>query len=80
MKFSYAFVAPALPFLAATSLAAPTSNYVVHEPRDFLPSGWVKSLKIDGRQRIPMRFGLKQSNIENMDDILMNVADPTSPN
>ncbi len=80
MKFSYAFIALALPFLAATSLGAPTSNYVVHESRDFLPTGWVKSLKVDGRQRIPMKFGLKQSNIENMDNILMDVSDPTSPN
>lgn len=77
MRFSFAFLATVLPLLAA---ALPTSDYVVHDSRNMLPSGWVKSLKVDGRAPLKLKFGLKQQNIEKIESMLMDVSDPASPN
>ena len=61
-------------------LARPGSfNHVVHEKRSG-HSNWTphNKLKPDGRTRLPVRIGLKQSNMKLGDQLLMNIADPTS--
>lgn len=72
-----------LSFIAVFALiggivASPTSTHVVHEKRNYIPSGWRKHQKLDGSHRIPMRIGLTQSNLDKADAYLMEVSHPTS--
>lgn len=56
------------------------SPYVVHEKRTSIPSGWSLARRHDASSTIPLRFALKQKNIENVGDFLLEVSDPASPN
>lgn len=56
------------------------SRYVVHEKRTSIPSGWSLARRHDASSTIPLRFALKQKNIENVGDFLLEVSDPASPN
>ena len=65
---------------ASLSTALPTSaNHVVHEKRSG-SSNWspIHGAKPDGRITLPVRIGLKESNLHKGDDILMDVSEPTS--
>ena len=57
-----------------------SSPYVLHEKRSYVPSGW----SLLGRQNafhiIPLRFGLKQSNMDKIEEFLNDVSHPDSPN
>ncbi|GJJ12900.1 hypothetical protein Clacol_007146 [Clathrus columnatus] len=53
---------------------------VIHEKREHVPHGWERSRKLDGSTILPMRFGLKQSNIDRLEELLMDVSHPHSPN
>lgn len=72
----------ALSSLAVGTLAVPTSRNVKHESRPshqghrLLPRG----SPVDANGILPIRIALKQSNLDNAYDYLMDVADPTSPN
>jgi len=67
--------------LLAGAIAAPASKrHVIHERREKLPAHWKTNAKLHGDSYIPMRIALKQSNIENGDDFLMDVSSPESPN
>ena len=66
----------ALPLL---SLAAPSAFHVVHEKRDASPE-WIKGEPIAPETLIPFRIGLVQSNLDRGHNILMDIADPSSPN
>ncbi|PPQ72853.1 hypothetical protein CVT24_001181 [Panaeolus cyanescens] len=70
-----------LAFLIATALAVPTrrSNHVLHEKRAMEPRGWTKVGRVDGAQVLPMRFGLVQQNLDKLEDLLMSVSHPDSP-
>ena len=65
--------------LLAYAIAAPSTNYVRHEKRDFLPPGWKKHEKPSSSTILPMRIGLTQSNLDKGYDYLMEVSHPESP-
>lgn len=69
-------------FLALLSLAVSVqaSPYVLHEKRSHLPGGWTVSRRHDATEHLPLRFGLRQSNMDQLDALLMDIADPQSPN
>jgi len=66
--------------LAASVLASPIDNYVVHEKRHAAPFGWesLGAVKRDGV--LPMRIALKQRNIDTGYSHLMDVSHPESTN
>lgn len=63
---------------AATAgvLAIPTTDHVVHERRDFLPSHWTEEGRLDGDAVLPVRIGLTQSNMDRGHDMLMDLYVP----
>ena len=69
-------------FLALLSLAVnvQASPYVLHEKRSHIPAGWAVSRRHDAAEHLPLRFGLRQSNMDQLDAMLMDIADPQSPN
>ncbi|EPQ54887.1 subtilisin-like protein [Gloeophyllum trabeum ATCC 11539] len=67
--------------LGGLTFAAPSrrANYVVHEKRAAEPSpAWVQSRRLESDKILPMRFGLTQSNLDKVEDILMAVSHPHS--
>jgi tripeptidyl-peptidase-1 len=77
MHFSLA----ALSCLLAGALAAPSlKRHVIHERRERLPTHWRTNAKLHGDSYLPLRIALKQSNLENADEFLMDVSNPESPN
>ena len=66
--------------LGALFSSALASDYVVHERRhERAGQRWSKVAQLDGNQVLPIRIGLKQSNLEHGDRWLMEVSDPNSP-
>lgn len=59
--------------LAATAMAAPAANLVVHESRDAATVGYTKGAALDSKTRVPVRIALKQSNLDNAMDLLLKV-------
>ncbi|KAH0829150.1 peptidase S8/S53 domain-containing protein [Lanmaoa asiatica] len=67
--------------LALLSSAEPTlSPYNVHEKRNHLPPGWSLARHHDATSIIPLRFALKQRNIEDIGNYLHAVSHPKYPN
>jgi tripeptidyl-peptidase-1 len=66
--------------LVLSVLAAPSlpTHHVWHEKREKIPTGWVKAGRLQGTHVIPMRIALKQSNIESIEDYLLEVSHPGS--
>ncbi|KAL4071281.1 peptidase S8/S53 domain-containing protein [Scleroderma yunnanense] len=56
------------------------SPYVIHEKRIGIPSGWSLAHRHDASSTLPLRFALKQKNIEHVGEFLLDVSDPNSPN
>ena len=56
------------------------SPYVLHEKRTSIPSGWSLARRHDMSSALPLRFALKQTNIENVGDLLLDVSHPGSSN
>jgi tripeptidyl-peptidase-1 len=79
MKYS---VVLAIAALVAEAAAAPglAARHVQHEKRSVIPSGWAKRSKLESRRILPMKVALKQSNMENIEDFLMDVSHPESKN
>lgn len=65
--------------LVASVIAAPSSTHVQHEKRDALPFGWERHDKLPSHDVLPMRIGLKQSNLDRAEEFLMEVSHPKSP-
>lgn len=66
--------------LVASSFASPVADpLLVHEKRDHIPHGWVKSYSVDGSAILPMRIALTQNNLDQAHDWLMEVSSPGSP-
>ncbi|KAJ5319748.1 hypothetical protein N7508_000031 [Penicillium antarcticum] len=63
---------------AVVSLAVPTQYYELHERRDSTPSSWMEAKKLDGKVSLPVRIGLKQSNLEYGHELLMDLSNPLS--
>jgi tripeptidyl-peptidase-1 len=68
--------------LAASVIAVPASSYSVHEKRNsHSTSKWAKRDEpLDRRSIVPVNIALRQRNLENGHDLLMDVADPQSSN
>lgn len=65
-------------FLASSSQAAAIDNHVIHEKRNVIPPGWTRGSRLDKRTVLPIRIALKQRNLDNLQDYLMQVSDPAS--
>lgn len=66
--------------LACLTAAAPSPSHVVHEKRSGLPVAWKHLSRADRSTVLPVRIGLKQSNLEHGNKFLEDVSDPESPN
>lgn len=63
------------------ALSAPaTSPYVVHEKRTTIPPDWSLLRRHYASSTLPLRFALKQRNMEKIGDFLLDVSRPDSPN
>ena len=74
-----------LSFLAAllgvaSAAPSPRSDYVVHETRVSEPTHWTKTGRLESNKVLPMRFGLIQQNLHRLEEMLMSVSHPESPN
>ncbi|KAG6381966.1 peptidase S8/S53 domain-containing protein [Boletus reticuloceps] len=73
-------------FLIAASLgllssAEPfRSPYNIHEKRTCIPQGWSLTRRCNPISSIPLRFALKQKNIEEIGNYLYDMSHPNSPN
>ncbi|PPQ68887.1 hypothetical protein CVT25_009010 [Psilocybe cyanescens] len=65
---------------ASASSASPYREYILHEKRSLVPSGWSLVRRHHASAVIPLRFGLKQSNIDRLEELLNDVSHPESPN
>ena len=65
--------------LSTLARPSPRSNHVVHEKRAMEPRSWVKTRRLEADHILPMRFGMTQSNLHNLEDMLMAVSHPESP-
>ena len=62
--------------VVAAAAAAPSPyspNHVIHERREVAPRTWHKRSTLGSRMKLPMRIGLKQSNLDKGHDLLMEV-------
>ncbi|OTA67118.1 hypothetical protein K449DRAFT_455218 [Hypoxylon sp. EC38] len=68
--------------VAALTIAtpAPRSDHVLHEKRETTSKVWIKRDAVSPKMSLPMRIGLKQSNLDNGHNLLMDVSHPDSPN
>ncbi|KAF8827946.1 hypothetical protein HHX47_DHR4001018 [Lentinula edodes] len=71
-----------LPFICSWfgQVLSSLTPFVLHERRSRSPSGWVPERKHDASAVLPIRFGLKQSNIQNLEEYLYDISDPDSSN
>ncbi|KAJ7595053.1 subtilisin-like protein [Mycena floridula] len=67
-----------LSLLAFATLAI--ADHVVHEQRNVDPAltGWMLSRRADPLKVLPLRIGLKQQNMDTLEDFLMSVSHPDS--
>lgn len=76
MKFSSILSAASF---AVAAIASPVpETYVVHEKRASAPTGWQKRDVLDRNSVLPMRFALKQRNLDNAWSYLEEVSHPAS--
>lgn len=65
--------------LATTVAAAPApSSHVIHEKRNFLPSGWQKRAKLTSDLTLPIRIALAQQNLDRAYEFINEVSHPKS--
>ncbi|KAH9902589.1 subtilisin-like protein [Cubamyces lactineus] len=62
------------------TFASPLVPRVPHESRSILPRGWAPVRRAESDFILPLRIGLAQSNLESLEEFLLDVADPESPN
>ena len=62
---------------AVSSFSFPTSH-VVHERRLSVPDGWRRGERLELHRLLPVSIALKQSNLDRLDDYLMEVSHPQS--
>ena len=64
--------------LIAGAVAAPSTRHVLHEKRERVPQGWSRHSKLESDNVLPMKIALTQSNIDKLEDYLMEVSHPSS--
>ncbi|KAF8645563.1 hypothetical protein AX16_007736 [Volvariella volvacea WC 439] len=67
----------ALPSFAALNPSSPV--HIIHEKRDKLPHGWIRLKKHNPASPLQLRIALRQSNLDLLDQYLLNVSHPDSP-
>ncbi|KAJ7480634.1 subtilisin-like protein [Mycena latifolia] len=78
-------LAPLLSLVALASLSAAfpstRSTHVLHEKRAAVPyaAGWMQARRLESERTIPLRVGLRQRNLHQLEDLLMSVSHPDSP-
>ena len=64
------------PTFQAPSLRA---NHVLHEKRAHYPFDWALARRAEPNRILPFRIGLVQRNLEQIEDLLMTMSHPRSP-
>ncbi|MCJ1462898.1 hypothetical protein MMC07_001502 [Pseudocyphellaria aurata] len=64
--------------LIVSTLAAPSTNHVVHQKRDKPPPGWQEVEKLELTEVLHVRIALTQSNLDRTNEYLMQVSHPES--
>ena len=65
---------------AVSGVPSASSPSVVHESRSHVPSGWNAIRRAEPDLILPLRIGLAQPNLENIEAYLLDVSHPSSPN
>ncbi|KAI0896255.1 Pro-kumamolisin, activation domain-containing protein [Annulohypoxylon nitens] len=67
---------------ASASIAspAPRNDYILHEKREVASPAWTKRAAVNPSAVLPMRIGLRQTNLDKAHDLLMDVSRPDSLN
>lgn len=75
-----------LPFLQVLAICALVAGapsrragYVVHEKRAVEPVEWAKTRRLEAHKVLPLRIGLTQQNVHEIEEMLMSVSHPDSP-
>lgn len=55
-----------------------TYTHEIHESRSVIPSGWKQGSRLEGHVILPVRIALAQSNMDKMNEYVMQVSDPES--
>ncbi|KAI0749811.1 subtilisin-like protein [Daedaleopsis nitida] len=68
--------------LAVCASATPPvlSPRIRHDSHKEIPHGWSLHHSADPSATVPLKFALTQSNLHNLDEYLLDIADPDSPN
>lgn len=71
------------PFLVLAGLVygrpSQRSPHIVHETRAVEPVDWLKEGRLEANAVLPMRFGLSQQNLHRLEELLMEISHPDSP-
>ncbi|KAI9066070.1 subtilisin-like protein [Trametes sanguinea] len=73
-------LAVVLGLTSTAAFASPLVRRVAHERRNVAPRGWNPVRRADSDFVIPLRIGLSQSNMHSLEDFLLDVSHPESPN
>ncbi|KAH9949696.1 peptidase S8/S53 domain-containing protein [Amylocystis lapponica] len=80
MRFTCtSFAVLGLSISAACTRLSPGLSPHPHEHRRAVPSGWVPVRRAEPTASLPIRIGLAQSNLANLDSYLLSVSEPASP-
>ncbi|PCH45047.1 subtilisin-like protein [Wolfiporia cocos MD-104 SS10] len=66
--------------LGLLAAGAAVSPRVLHESRSAPPSGWHAVRRAERDTALPLRVGLAQQNLDKLEDYLLDVSHPDSPN
>lgn len=66
--------------LAAYTSSPLASSLVSHESRSELPAGWYQAHRASADSILPLRVGLKQPNLHELESLLLDVSHPESSN
>ncbi|KAI9066071.1 subtilisin-like protein [Trametes sanguinea] len=73
-------LAVVLGLTSTAAFASPLVRRVAHERRSVAPRGWNPVRRADSDFVIPLRIGLAQSNMHSLEELLLDVSHPDSPN
>ena len=69
----------AITFFVSTAIGVPAElRHVLHEKRATPPAGWTRGERLDGQRILPLRIALTQSNLDKIEEYLLDVSHPTS--
>ena len=78
-SLTWATLALVSSFAATAPSVTRRNNLVLHERRAQEPRDWVLTRRLEPSAVLPMRFGLAQSNLDKVEEMLMAVSHPDSP-